>query len=373
MSQKRMLLTSGLSLTLRNWPAFVWTYVLNLGLALLFTLPLHQQIGAITAHSLAAQRLTGAFDLGTMVGVILKLSKGPGPASAGTFFSTPVYLLFYFLIVPGTLFCYQTGTPARLLTILQSGLVHFWRFVRITLISLVVSIPILAGLNALQNLWSSHVDETTVGRPAFLLGLAGLVLIGLVAAALRVYFDLVQVYTVQLGLMHLPAIAGKKGRPERQIRRAFKPAWRAFRRNFFRLYLSFVLITLLGLGAVALTAQAAMHSLAQPRVWPMFLLAQLGLFAMQLTRFWQRGAETVLAQDNPIPEPIADSPAPVIPEAPSVESAPVPAAESAPIPIVESAPVLAKDKEFESDPETVEPLPTEPLPIPPDEPLPLED
>lgn len=323
MAQKRMLLTNGLSLTLRKWPAFVWTYVLNLGLALLFTLPLHQQISAITAHSLASQRLTGAFDLGTMVDVTLKLSKGPGPATASSFFSTPFYLMLYFLIVPGTLFCYQTGTPARLFTLLQAGFLHFWRFVRITLISLVVSLPILAGLNALQNLWSNHVDETTVGRPAFLLQFAGLVLIGLVAVVFRVYFDLMQVYTVQLGMLQFPAIPGKKGRPERQIRRTFKPAWRAFRHNFFRLYLSFLFVTLLGLAAVAFTAQAAVHSLAQPRVWPMFLLAQLGLFVMLFARFWQRGAETVLVQDNPIPVPIAEASAQVDREAQPAESEPV--------------------------------------------------
>ena len=330
MPQKRMLLTSGLSLTLRNWPAFVWTYVLNLGLALLFALPLHQQIAAITAHSLASQRLTGAFDLGTMGGVILKLSQGPGPATLSSYFSTPFYLVLYFLIVPGTLFCYQTGTPAHLFTILQSGFAHFWRFVRITLISLVVSAPILVGLNALQNVWSAHVDQNTVGRPAFLLDLAGLVVIGLAAAVLRVFFDLIQVYTVQLGLLQFPVDPGKKGRPERRIRRTFKPAWRTFRRNFFRLYLTFVFLTLLGLAAVIVTARTAMHSLAQPRVWPMFLLAQLGLFLLLLTRFWQRGAETVLALDNPIPVPIAATPAPIVPETPPVEPAPTPGEEQEP-------------------------------------------
>ncbi len=46
-----------------------------------------------------------------------------------------------------------------------------------------------------------------------------------------------------------------------------------------------------------------MHMLAQPRVWPTFLLAQLGLFLMLFTRFWQRGAETSLALQNPIPTP----------------------------------------------------------------------
>ena len=327
MPQKRMLLTGGLSLTLRNWPAFVWTYVFNLGLALLFALPLHQQIAAITAHSLASQRLTGAFDLGTMGGVILKLSQGPGPATLGSYFSIPFYLALYFLIVPGTLFCYQTGSPAHLFALLQSGFAHFWRFFRITLISLVVSAPILAGLKALQNLLSDHIDRSIVGRPAFLLNLAGLVLIGLVAAVLRVFFDLIQVYTVQLGLIQFPAIPGKKGRPERQIRRTFKPAWRAFRRNFFRLYLTFVLLTLVGLVAVFVTARTAMHSLAEPRVWPMFLLAQLGLFLMLFTRFWQRGAETVLVLDNPIPVPVAVTPAPIVPEAPPEEPAPTPGEE----------------------------------------------
>jgi hypothetical protein len=46
-----------------------------------------------------------------------------------------------------------------------------------------------------------------------------------------------------------------------------------------------------------------MHMLAQPRVWPTFLLAQLGLFVMLFTRFWQRGAETSLALQNPTPNP----------------------------------------------------------------------
>jgi len=321
MPQRRTLLIGGFLLTFRNWPAFVWTYFFNLGLAILFALPLHRQIATITAHSLASQRLTGAFDLGTMAGVALKLSQGPGPATLSSYFSTPFYLLLYFFIVPGTLFCYQTGTPATLFTLLQSGFLYFWRFVRITLITLVISAPILAGLNALQHRWSAHVDLNTVGRRAFLLDLAGLVLIGLVAAVIRVFFDLVQVYVVQLGLIQFPVIPGKKGRPERQIRRAFKPAWRTFRRNFFRLYITFIFLTLLGLAAVVVTARIAMHSLAQPRVWPMFLLAQLGLFLMLLTRFWQRGAETCLALENPIRVPAVVPSATILPQEPLVESA----------------------------------------------------
>jgi hypothetical protein len=321
MPQQRNILTGGLSLTLRNWPAVVWTYFFNLVLAWLFTLPLQKQLNAITAHSLASARLTGGFDLSTMGEVFMKLSKGPGAATMSGYFTTPFYLALYFFIVPGTLFCYQTGEPARLFTLLRAGIDHFWRFVRITLVSAVVFAVVLGGLSALQNLWATHVDNIMVGRKAFLLEESGLVVIGLVAALLRAYFDLVQVYTVSLGQMTFPAEDGKK-RPERQIRRAFKPAWRAYRSNFFRVYLTFVFLTLLGLGAVVLTARMAMHSLAQPRVWPMFLLAQVGLFLMLLTRFWQRGAETVLALDNPIPALVIVVLEPAIAEVVVIESVP---------------------------------------------------
>ncbi len=300
MPQQRSILIGGLSLTLRNWPALVWTYVFNLALAWLFTLPLHLQLNALTAHSLASARLTAAFDLGTLGEVIRSLSKGPGPALMSSYFSMPFFLALYFVLVPGTLCCYQTGEPARLFTLMRGGMEYFWRFVRITLVSLVVFAAVLGGLDALQNLWAAHIDDIMVGRKAFLLEETGVVIIGLVAALLRVYFDLVEVYTVSLGQRALPAGAGKKA-PERQIRHTFKPAWRTYKCNFFRVYGTFVLLTLVGLAAVVFTARTAMHSLAQPRVWPMFLLAQLGLFLMLLTRFWQRGAETILALDNPIP------------------------------------------------------------------------
>lgn len=320
MAMKRHLLTGGLALTLRNWPALVWTYFFNLGLALLFSLPLHSQLSAITAHSFASQRLSAGFDLGVMADVIRKVSDGPGAAVSGSYLSTWIYVLLYFVIVPGTLFCYQTDVPARLSTLLQTGLTYFWRFVRITLVSFVFFGVVLGIMFAIQGRWAAHVGETSVGRTAWLHEMVGIVIIGLVAAFLRVYFDLVEVYTVQLGLQ--APVVGMKANMNRRIRRVLLPAWRTYRANFFRAYFSFVFLTLLGLSAVVVTGRIAMHSLAQPRTWPLFVLAQLGLFVMLLTRFWQRGAETVLAQDNPlavamvvVAEPVTAEPFVVGPEA----------------------------------------------------------
>ena len=62
--------------------------------------------------------------------------------------SIPAYLLIYFFLVPGTIFCYLTATRARLSTLLRQGLLHFWRFVRITLLTLLVAIIVLGPLVA---------------------------------------------------------------------------------------------------------------------------------------------------------------------------------------------------------------------------------
>jgi hypothetical protein len=300
MLERRNILFDGLSLTVRRLPALLWTYVVNLVLAFLFSISLHRQLSALLDHSLAAQRLTSGFDLGAIVETYLHLREGPiGDAGAGFgHTSVPLYLLLYFLLVPGTLFCYLTDTPARLGTLLQQGFLYFWRFVRITLLTLLVSALVLGPLLFLQNSWADHVDEHTVGRPAFFLTLAGYIVLFLVASILRLYFDLIEVYTVQLGL-HLRA----DGRPDRRVHRTLGPAWRTLWARFSQAWPVFLFLTLLGAAAVVLTARTSMHMLAQPRVWPTFLLAQLGLFLMLFTRFWQRGAESSLALQHPIVSP----------------------------------------------------------------------
>jgi hypothetical protein len=305
MLERRNIFVHGLFLTLRRFPAVVWAYVFNLGLALIFSIRLHAQFSSIMDHSLAAQRLTGGFDLATAAGTLLRLQDGPSGRNAGAFSAVPLYLLVYFLLVPGTLFCYQSKSPARLSTLFHQGLIHFWRFVRITLLTVLVSALLLGPLIFFQGKWADHVDKHAVEGHAFFAILLGYIVIFLVASVLRLYFDLVEVYTVELGL-HLR----HNGKPDRRVRRALAPAWRTLRAHFSQAWPIFLFLTILGASAVILTARISMHMLAQPRVWPAFLLAQIGLFVHLFTRFWQRGAETSLALQNPI---FTQSPLPIRP------------------------------------------------------------
>jgi hypothetical protein len=305
MLERRNIFLHGLFLTLRRFPALLWAYVFNLGLALIFSIRLHAQFSSIMDHSLAAQRLTNGFDLSTLAGSILRLQDGPSGGRAGAYSSVPLYLLIYFLLIPGTLFCYQTKSSAHLSTLFHQGLIHFWRFFRITLLTILISALLLGPLIFIQGKWADHVDRHAVERHAFFATLVGYVVIFLVASILRLYFDLVEVYTVQLGFH-----GRHNGKPDRRVRRALAPAWRTLRAHFSQAWPVFLFLTILGASAVILTARVSMHMLAQPRVWPTFLLAQLGLFLLLFTRFWQRGAETSLALQNPIFIP---SPLPIVP------------------------------------------------------------
>jgi hypothetical protein len=303
MVRRRSILLHGLRLLAARPGTLLWTYAANLALALAFSLKVRAQLGSVLDHSLAAERLNSAFDLGTLNAAFHRISYMAPSTGSSAFAGVPLYLLCYFILVPGTLFCYQAECPARLSTLVSSGLSFFWRFVRITLLTAIVSGAVLVPLMLLLGGLTQAIDDRTVGWTAIYEELPGIVLIALAAALLRLYFDLVEVYTVQLGDRFLP-----DGRPDRRVRTTLLPALRTLRANFVRAYGSFVALALLGFAAVFVTGRIALHMLAQPRVWPMFLLAQAGLLAMMATRFWQRGAETILAADNPLPRPAAPAP-----------------------------------------------------------------
>ena len=296
---RRPMLVTGLIVVLRNPGALLWTYAFNLGIALLFSLALHAQLASVLSHSLAAERLNSAFDLGTLAETQMRISQHAPSAGPARYLGLPVYLLIYFVLVPGTLFSYHTAAPPRLAILLSSGLRFFWRFVRITLLTLLASAIVLGPLLAFNNGWANHVDDHLTGESAFVHKLVPLLGIALVAALLRLYFDLVEVYTVLLADQYRP-----DGRPDRRVRSTLGPALRTLWRNLPRAYGAFLLLALLGFGAMAWSGWIGLRTLAQPRVWPQFLLAQFGLLMMLFSRFWQRGAEFVLACDNPLPVPV---------------------------------------------------------------------
>jgi hypothetical protein len=297
MLRPRSILIHGLGIALRRLPAFLWAYAFNLLLAAAFCYPLRTQLAGLLDRSLAAERLAAGFDVGTAADAMLRLQEGSaGQATLMTSHGAiPAYLLLYFLLTPGTLFCYLTRTRARLSTLLHQGMLHFWRFVRITALTMLAAVLMLGPFAVLQDQWSGYVDDHFVGRASLFLRLGGILVVALVASLLRIYFDLVEAYTVQFGAETRP-----QGKPDRRVRKTLRPAFRLLRDHLLRVWPVFLVLTLAGAVAAFLATRTAMHMLAQPRVWPMFLTAQLGVLAILFTRFWQRGAEASLVAQHPI-------------------------------------------------------------------------
>jgi hypothetical protein len=297
MPRTRSIFFHGLGIALRRLPAFLWTYAFNLLLSLAFCFPLYKQFSSLLNHSLASQRLASGFDVSVVLNAAMRIRGDHAgglsvTTSHGSIFS---YLLIYFLLIPGTLFTYLSRKPAKLSRLLRQGVLHFWSFVRITVLTLLAGFLILGPLFILQRHWADFIDDRFVGRPSLLLTLAGAIVIALVASLLRLYFDLVEVYTVQVGTHQRLS-----GRPDRRVRHTLGPAYRLLRTHLARLWIVFLLLAVVGFAAAFFASLIAMHMLAQPRSWMMFLVAQLGLFIMLFMRFWQRGAETSLVTQHPI-------------------------------------------------------------------------
>ena len=291
-------LLHGLRLTLRHPRPLIWAYAFNLAIAWLTTLGIRSQYSSVTANSLASQRLITGFDLGVAIDAARRLSDGPPGSLTPSFLTTPLYALIFFLLVPGTLLTYQTATGLRLGTLLQTGLQSFWSFVRITLLFLLVAAPTIALLTALQSAAANRIDRMITGRPAFLLNLTVYLVLFLAAALLRLFFDLVEVHAIHQSQSPLP-----NGKPDRRIRKSLRPALTTLRRHLLPAYFTFVFLTLLGTSTAFLLTRSALHHLAQPRIWPTFLLAQLAVFFLLVTRFWATRRPNHLRPNRPTPGP----------------------------------------------------------------------
>jgi hypothetical protein len=284
-------LLHGLSLTIRNPRPLLFTYFFNASIAWLASWGLRSQYSEVTHDSLAAQRLIGGFDLGVVLDAGRRIGEGPHGTMQASALAIPIYLAVFFLFVPGTLYAYQTDRYLGLSGLLQRGVQGLLSFVRITLLTLLIAVPVLGLAAVVEAAWANFLDKHILGAEGFYLRMAGAFVVFLIACVLRLYFDLVEVHTVALSMSLRP-----NGKPDRRVRKTLKPAFQSLSAHFGSTYFVFVLLALLGGVAVYFLGFSALRHLGQPRAWPTLLLAQLGLFLMLFTRFWQRAAETILVQ-----------------------------------------------------------------------------
>lgn len=276
-------------MALHHWRAIAWIYGLQLLLTALFTLGVHHQIAALLSHSLVSTRLTSGFDVALLAEVSRSLRQPPYAGPQQWYLSSFVFAIVNLILTPGVLYAYVTGERACLRRLQYEGFRYFWRFVRIALVAVILFIAVLSPLATLRSFVSDRLDAAGVlGKPHFLAVLPMTLLLLLVACVIRLYFDLVEVYAIRLGLNN-----------ECRVYKAYAPAWDALRSRFTAPYLAFSLLTFAGIACIAAAAWLAVHRLAAPGSLGIFLLLQSGILLDLVTRFWQRAVEVRLAEDEP--------------------------------------------------------------------------
>jgi hypothetical protein len=175
--------------------------------------------------------------------------------------------------------------------LLRGGVAYFWRFVRATCVAACIAGLILGVLIASRVALLARLSAVYVERRMFLYSVISAAVVLLVALLIRLWLDLVEVYIVR------NAVDG-----EHRVRNALLPALRLLYRYFFRTVGSFFLTGLLGVSALAACLYLWNEFVPAQQVWIGFLLAQVGLFLLLASRFWQRGIEVslALAADPPI-------------------------------------------------------------------------
>jgi hypothetical protein len=287
------LLVHGFRLALRNWPLVVWAYAVNLVFSLLAGIPFAIGLTPYLDHSLAAQRIAGTIDV-TYLGELALHLREPsfllGAIHTAGWLNL-LQLLLLFVLFAGTIFVYVSAEPPRLSVLLRGGVAYFWSFVRAAIMAGCIAAVILGVLLGGRALLLARASAVYVERRMFLYSVISGAVVLLAALLLRLWWDLVEVYIVR------NAMDG-----EHRVRHALLPALRLLSSYFFPTVGSFFLSGMLGLSALALCLYLWKELVPAHQVWIACLLAQVGLFLLLASRFWQRAIEVtlVMSADSPI-------------------------------------------------------------------------
>lgn len=312
MSENKGLLSGALSMVLRNKRYIVWFYVLNVLLGLFGTIAFVNQVGTVLDHSLRADRLLHGFDVAVLVEMFTRPEFGPAIASRlPAMLFALLFMVATTLFLPGVLQGYASTYRLPREDFFRACGRNLWRFIRLMLVTGIVMIPLTVALFSLHGLLEKKAAESTNELLLPEVRLAGLIVIFLVMATVRIWFDLAQVDVVLSD--------------QRAVRRSIGAGFRHTWRNLGRLLGSYVVTATVA--AIVLVAGVFLWMKFVPpaSVLGAFLVSQLTLLLLLIPRFWQRGVAVTYYLKNMV-EPIAEQPFTAVEVVAAVVNEPVAAA-----------------------------------------------
>jgi hypothetical protein len=266
-----------------------WLYGINLFLALIGTLPMANNVGAVLNHSLAAEHLVKGFDLSYFAELAAQPSHPFSAAAPASTLLAITFFVLYLLFEGGILETYQRDSRLTTSQFFEASGRMFWRFVRLFICMLIVVVPVVLAARGVKR-WSDKLADSPRAMTGFWVEVAGLLALALLLMAVRLWFDLAQVRAV--------------AENERAMRRALLHALRLTLANFTTLFWIYLRISLIA-WAFSAAAFWGWIKLVRPE-WTgvSFLLSQAVLLVWLGTRLWQRASEMVWYQKHrPAPPP----------------------------------------------------------------------
>src|SRR5580704_1872988 len=314
MAENQGLLADGWRRLGLNKRYIVWFYLLNLLIAGFGTAAFNHQAGAILDHSIYSEKLLRGFDIGVLVEMIARPEFGPTDASATSALHFALFfLLATALFLPGVLQGYASTYRLPREDFFRACGRNLWRFIRLMIVAGIVMGAVTGGLFGVRAALLKKAAESTNELLPFSVSMASLVVIFLVMAALRIWFDLAQTDVVLSD--------------QRAVRKSIAAAFRHTWRNLGRLLASYVVTTIVAAIALVVGLWVWMKLVPPASLIGAFLVSQLTLLVLLIPRFWQRGVVVTYYLQNMVqpiavqpftPVPLVSDPAP----APAIPSVP---------------------------------------------------
>ena len=322
MNKDEGLLSSGLGMVLRNKRYIVWFYVLNIFLGLFGTVVFVNQVGSILDHSLQSDRLLHGFSLGTLIEMFSRPEFGPTVASrAPAMFFALLFLVATAMFLPGVLQGYASNYRLPRDDFFRTCGRNLWRFIRLMIVAGIVMGIAASALFGLHGVLERKAAESTNELLLPEVRIVGLLLIFLVMATLRIWFDLAEVDIVL--------------NDQRAVRKSIAAGFRHTFRSLGRLLGSYLVATIVAAFVLSVGLFLWMKSVAPESVVGALVISQLTLLLLLIPRFWQRGVAVSYWQEQMmIPvvpgEPIEPQPVPAIVSDGSrvIPNSPLPTSES---------------------------------------------
>jgi hypothetical protein len=258
---------------MRRKAAIVWLWLANLLLAFAPASFVLHEAGRLTDHSLASYAFTRGFDMAALVELIMKTPDRGIGMRATSMFTVLMYAFVVLFVTAGIVQSFLSDERLGMMRFYQACGAFFWRFVRVALVTAVISWPILLAAGAIRGVLTRAADNASTIRPGIYVGLITFLLVLIVGLALRLWFDAAEFEMVS--------------EDKRSAFRSFGAATKRISGHFAGLLARYVIVAIIAVVGVAVLL-LLWNQLPPGAVFPAFVIGQVIALWCVAMRLWQR-------------------------------------------------------------------------------------